>query len=423
MSFLRRLTDTRNTSEWHRTRQPSDWIAVDLETTGLRPTTDRIVEIGIIRFDSEGQEMMSWTTLLDPQRDMGATFVHGIETRHVLGAPRFGDAAFEILARLGDGRLVAHNARFDLGFLSAEFERTGIDWGEPDAFCTMSVPYRYGIVQNRRLQACCAELGIPMTHDHTALGDARATGSILFETLKRVRLDDADYPAVSPAWDAPETAIPPRLRTDPPRVPSGLLGPLASRVGVPRGLPVSDEVALSYMGLLDRVLEDRRLTEDEVAALTDAARIWGIGTETAADIHRAYLAGIGELALADGVITDAERSDLSRLTELLGVRPAAPARLIALRPMHDLESFRGLSVCFTGESVCTMDGQRLSRDQQEQLAFDAGLLVKTAVSGHLDILVVADPDSQSGKAKRADELGIRKVSELAFWHAVGARID
>jgi DNA polymerase-3 subunit epsilon len=408
---------------WRRGGNDVDWVAIDLETTGLRPGTDRIVEVGVVRFDAAGREIDAWTTLLDPQRDMGATFVHGIETRHVLGAPVFRDAASEILGRLANARLVAHNARFDLGFLTAELERIGVDWGEPEAFCTMTVPYQLGVVHGRQLQACCAELGIAMSHDHTALGDARATGAILFATLPRVRFNASDMPGVSPSWSTPSSLLTPRLRSAPPPITVSVLGPLAARVGIPQGLPVSDEVALAYMGLLDRVLEDRRLTEDEVAALTEAAGIWRVGADVAADIHRAYLAGVGELALADGVITDAERSDLARLTELLGVGPAAHERLIGLRPMRGLESFVGRSVCFTGESVCTIDGIRLSRAQQAQLAEEAGLIVTGGVSRRLDMLVLADPDSQSGKAKRAGELGVRRVSELAFWRAIGAQID
>lgn len=241
--------------------------------------------------------------------------------------------------------------------------------------------------------------------------------------MAKVNLPDSEIPAVSPSWVAPTSLLRPRLRTTPPPAMTNGLGPLASRVGVPQGLPVSDDKALAYMGLLDRVLEDRRLTEDEVSALAEAAHIWGIGADVAADIHRAYLAGVGEVALADGVITDAERSDLARLTELLGVGPAAPTRLIGLRPMRGLESFVGLSVCFTGDSVCTIDGERLSRARQEQLAEEAGLIIRSSVSRQLDVLVAADPDSQSGKSRRAGELGVRRMSELAFWRAIGVPID
>lgn len=262
-------------SPWRRHPGGSDWVAIDLETTGLYWRTDRVVEIGIVRYDERGREIDAWTSLLDPQRDIGATFIHGITSREVLGAPTFRVAAPEILSRIGNARLVAHNARFDLGFLGAELIRAGLDWGKPEAFCTMSVPYDYGIIQSRRLIGCCEELGIPMESHHRALGDARAVGAILFITLGRIGERLPVLPAITPGWPAPSSLIAPCLRGRLVPLVEGNLGALADRVGVPEGLPVSDEVALAYLDLLDRVLEDRRLTPDEVGALGAAARDWG----------------------------------------------------------------------------------------------------------------------------------------------------
>jgi DNA polymerase-3 subunit epsilon len=407
---------------WRRNRGGSDWVAIDLETTGFYWRTDRVVEIGIVRHDERGRELDAWTSLLDPQRDIGATFIHGITSRDVLGAPTFRVAAPEILARIGNARLVAHNARFDLGFLGAELTRAGVDWGKPEAFCTMSVPYEYGIVENRRLVGCCEELGIPMESHHCALNDARAAGAILFIVLGRMgRLPD--LPAITPAWPTPSPLIAPCLRGQPFPLAEGNLGALADRVGVPEGLPVSSAVALAYLNLLDRALEDRRLTPDEVVALGAAARDWGISTATAGELHRAYLARVAELALADGVITAAERADLARLTELLGVSPGSAGTLLPVQAPTRTEPFAGRTVCFTGESVCTIGGAPISRADQEDLARKAGLIVKENLSAKLDVLVLADPDSRSGKARRADELGVRKIVEPSFWRAIGVRID
>jgi DNA polymerase-3 subunit epsilon len=65
----------------------------------------------------------------------------------------------------------------------------------------------------------------------------------------------------------------------------------------------------------------------------------------------------------------------------------------------------------------------LSRDDQEALAAWAGLVVKAGVSHLLDILVLADPETQSGKARKAAELGVRRIAEPAFWRQVGVPID
>ena len=70
-----------------------------------------------------------------------------------------------------------------------------------------------------------------------------------------------------------------------------------------------------------------------------------------------------------------------------------------------------------------MGGVPLSRADQERLAAQAGMIVKSGVSGRLDMLVLADPDSTSGKAQRATALDVRRVAELAFWRAIDGQID
>ena len=82
-----------------------------------------------------------------------------------------------------------------------------------------------------------------------------------------------------------------------------------------------------------------------------------------------------------------------------------------------------MSVCFTGGSVVTIHGARLSREEQEYFAEQAGLVIFAGVTKGLDVLVMADPDSQSGKAQKADRYGTRRMAEPAFWRAIGVEID
>jgi DNA polymerase-3 subunit epsilon len=84
---------------------------------------------------------------------------------------------------------------------------------------------------------------------------------------------------------------------------------------------------------------------------------------------------------------------------------------------------KGLSVCFTGALVGRIDGEQITRSEATELATEAGLVVRSGVSKGLDLLVVADPDSPSGKAQRARELGTRVMAEAVFWRAIGAPID
>ena len=65
----------------------------------------------------------------------------------------------------------------------------------------------------------------------------------------------------------------------------------------------------------------------------------------------------------------------------------------------------------------------VTRGQAHQFAEDAGLSVRKGISKGLDLLVIADPDSQSGKARKAREYGTRVIAEQVFWSTIGVRTD
>src|SRR3712207_1818935 len=87
---------------------------VDVETTGLSPRTDRIVEIGIVLLDSRGEVESEFETLINPGRDVGPTGIHGISASDVVDAPLFGDVAPHLRSLLAGRVVVALNALFDL---------------------------------------------------------------------------------------------------------------------------------------------------------------------------------------------------------------------------------------------------------------------------------------------------------------------
>jgi DNA polymerase-3 subunit epsilon len=78
-----------------------------------------------------------------------------------------------------------------------------------------------------------------------------------------------------------------------------------------------------------------------------------------------------------------------------------------------------MTVCFTGELRCQFNGQPISRECAEGLATKAGLVVMDNVTKKLQLLVTADPQSQSGKAVKARKYGIRMVNEAVVWNAIG----
>ena len=187
----------------------------------------------------------------------------------------------------------------------------------------------------------------------------------------------------------------------------------------------------AYLELLDRALEDRRLTDTEAEVLAATAAEWGLAADSVQLAHGRYFDSVLLAAKADGVITELEHADLQLVASVLRLDPDIVQRRIddaaPIEPpagiAHPPTSLAGLSVCFTGALVGRIDDQLITRDQAQALAQQAGLIVKKNVSKGLDLLVVADPDSQSGKAKKAREFGTRVMAEAVFWSIIGVPVE
>lgn len=80
-------------------------------------------------------------------------------------------------------------------------------------------------------------------------------------------------------------------------------------------------------------------------------------------------------------------------------------------------------MCFTGALRCRIGGELVTREVASQLAQAAGLSILTGVSKKLDLLVVADPETLSGKAKKAREYGTRILADAVFFRMIGASVD
>jgi DNA polymerase-3 subunit epsilon len=196
------------------------------------------------------------------------------------------------------------------------------------------------------------------------------------------------------------------------------------------------ENVVAYMALVDRVLEDRTIDTSEEDALVDAVTNWQLSPAQVEAAHVQYIRNLAGVAWADGVVSDVERLDLRRVARLLGMDNERLERILDLiehqfalvcpcSTSHDRADncLRGQRVCFTGELVSTIDGEPITRELAECLATKAGLIVASNVTKKLDILVVADPDTQSGKAKKARAYGTRILSETVFWRMAGIPVD
>ncbi|MCA1686223.1 MAG: hypothetical protein LC745_09640, partial [Planctomycetia bacterium] len=164
-------------------RPSREYLALDLETTGLVARDDRVVEIGAVRFDEAGRELGRYERLVHPGRPMprAAQAVHGISDADLAGAAPAGEVLAEFLTFLGDPRtttLLAHNAWFDAGFLGTEIARLGLPAPGHAVVDTLALARRkLPGLGNHRLETLARVLDLDPEGPHRALADSlRARG-------------------------------------------------------------------------------------------------------------------------------------------------------------------------------------------------------------------------------------------------------
>jgi DNA polymerase III epsilon subunit family exonuclease len=161
-------------------------VVLDLETTGLSPATSRICEIGAQRV--RGLELEeTFETFVDPGSPLppAVTRLTGIDPASLRGAPRPELAVRRLLDFAGDAALVAHNARFDLGFLDREVVRlTGRRVAVPVVDTVWLARRLLGDrVRRVGLASLAHFFGVPTEPCHRALPDAKATAEILLRLI------------------------------------------------------------------------------------------------------------------------------------------------------------------------------------------------------------------------------------------------
>lgn len=166
------------------------FVVVDLETTGTRPGGHEITEIGAVRVrGGEVQAELSTFVAINGSLPGHISRLTGIEPGDLVGAPPLGEVMATFLEFSRGAVLVAHNARFDLGFLRAAATATGHPWPAPQSLCTLALARRIlhpGETRGHRLGVLAAHLGATVEPNHRALQDARATVDVLHALISRV---------------------------------------------------------------------------------------------------------------------------------------------------------------------------------------------------------------------------------------------
>ena len=195
-------------------------VLFDTETTGLDPGQgDRVLEVAALELINDLPTGKHFHRVIDPERDVPeeATRIHGFSRADLTGKPRFAEIADDLIAFLGDGMLIAHNAPFDFGFLNAEFGRLGLAPLDP-ARMIDSLPLartRFPGMPNS-LDALCRrfEIDLSARTTHNALLDCRLLAEVYVElTGGRQRglsltLDGGGQPSAVYTHAGPRTARP-----------------------------------------------------------------------------------------------------------------------------------------------------------------------------------------------------------------------
>ncbi len=158
---------------------------VDLETTGVSGRFDRVIEVAVIRYQ-DGKLLDEFCSLVNPECEI-SPFISdytGITNAELAQAPTFAELAAKLHELLDGFVFVAHNVRFDYGFLKHEFERLEIKWS-PEQLCTVKLSRKL-YPQHRRhgLDALIERHGLACDARHRALGDAQVLAQF-WELIQR----------------------------------------------------------------------------------------------------------------------------------------------------------------------------------------------------------------------------------------------
>ena len=317
---------------------------VDLETTGTRPAADRVTEIGVL--EVERFEVVSqWSTLVNPGVPVPSEIqaLTGITQQMLAEAPRFADLAKDLHERLAGRVFVAHNARFDYGFLRREFDRAGIRF-HARAVCSVRLSRRlYPRERGHDLDSVIARHGIDCPARHRALGDAEALWQFL-----RIAAEEHGEEVVTVA--ARQVAKAPAL---PPQLDPALIDAIPEAPGV--YLFYGESGPPLYIGksrsMRTRVLQhfystagwlqgvrriDCQRTVGELGALLTEAKL----VKQLAPLHNRQLRHPGQLCgfVFDGKrlrLADASEIDAATLPFVYGVFRTRRAALQTLRALAD----------------------------------------------------------------------------------------
>lgn len=231
------MLDDRQTAAPWPTAYPQGYAVVDVETTGLA-RDDRIVSAAVYRLDAQGNVEDHWYTLVNPERDPGPVWIHGLTSDVLEGAPLFPEVAAQLSERLADRVLVAHNAAFDWSMLAREYARASVVAPVEQRLCTIALSKELRLpLPNHKLASLAAHFGVVQQRAHHALDDARVLAEAFRPSLHAAARGGVRLPLLE--WQAADRVVGlPGHAAD--RLPAFVRSEQLARLAQAPGVPVSE---------------------------------------------------------------------------------------------------------------------------------------------------------------------------------------
>lgn len=298
---------------------------IDLETTGLAAGNDRVVEVSVVRIDPDQEPKLVFDTLINPQRHVSATEIHGITDAEVANAPVFREIAGELLAQLNGCVIAAYNAYFDMKFLDFEMQNAGVNHAPP-YFCLMYMRPLLNLGSRCRLEEACRLHNVDYPVAHIAADDALAAGSLFQTYLQEMqRLDIRTFGDLT------------KLRNykffqsfshgpypEPSRYNLTTCKPLCSRRKQVLCTPTERHAVGEYWDALKTVLADLEITDEELRYVIEERRRLELSKKQIRALHARAFASVILQFCADEILDDREVKKLQRLRMCLSQLGWAP---------------------------------------------------------------------------------------------------
>ena len=297
--------------------QHTTFSVVDVETTGLIPGADRIVEIAIVRIEPQSGPRMVLETLVNPVRPMAATEIHGITADDVAKAPTFAAIAHQVVEALSDSCVVGYNASFDIRMLERELQAGGLDIKLP-YLCLLGVRADLGIAPPCSLEDACRECGVDYSAAHSAAYDALCEADLLLKLL--ARLEEQGITRLGHLLECSkrkycESLVLPAVTRD------GYVSPTPPPTLLPRQreqtVPDTRQGLRGYQEALTAAVADGVVTEAEMAGMSDLRDKFSFRPEEIRSIHARVFGMFINLFADDEWLSDAEVESLRKLRKCL----------------------------------------------------------------------------------------------------------